>query len=82
MIFRVRFWDGRPGNPQSEVVGTKIIRDVYGCGYEVVVEQSLAIDPESAGDHPWFVDVETLSEEESTRDNIGKTRLADAGERQ
>ena len=79
---RIRFWDGRPGNPQSEVVGTQIIGDIYGCGYQVVVEQSLAIDLESAGEHSWFVDVETLREEESPRDNIGRTRMGDADRRQ
>ena len=70
----VRFWDGRPGNPQSQLIGTHTIRDVYGCAYSVVVEQPLAIDPKTAGEHSWFVDVEALPEENSVRDNIASTK--------
>ena len=76
----VRFWDGRPGNPQSQLVGTHVIRDVYGCAYAVVVEQPLTVELETEDEHLWFVDVEALPEEESPRDNIASTRITDSGE--
>jgi len=75
----VRFWDGRPGNPQSRVVGRRIIRDIYGCAYTWVVEQPVAVEPGLAGGHLWFVDVEALPEEESAKDNVASAQAALAG---
>jgi hypothetical protein len=76
----VRFWDGRPGNPQSQLVGTHVIRDMYGCAYSVVAEQTVSTELEGIRDHAWFVDVETLPGEEGLRDNIASTRVLDAAD--
>jgi hypothetical protein len=76
----VRFWDGRPGNPQSQLVGSQVIRDVYGCAYAVTVEQSVSVEPFALGERLWFVDVEVLPEEEDARDNVASARVVEVGE--
>ncbi len=76
----VRFWDGRPGNPQSQLVGSQVIRDVYGCAYAVTVEQAVNVEPFARRERLWFVDVEVLPEEEDARDNIASARVVEVGE--
>lgn len=74
----VRFWDGRPGNPLSRLVGSQVIRDVYGCAYSVMVEQAVTVEPGASGDRLWFFDVEALPDEDNVRDNVASARVTNA----
>lgn len=77
----VRFWDGVPDGPGSELIATRTLNDLRGCGGFTTVEvewSGIAV-----GDHTWYVQVEPIADETSVGDNTasGVVSVRVAGER-
>jgi len=69
----VDFWEGRPGDAKSKLLGTRVIRDINGCGYGVPVEYAVAWSQGRDGPGPWSAIVRPLPGEENTIDNAASS---------
>jgi uncharacterized repeat protein (TIGR01451 family) len=68
----VSFWDGDPGDPGSNQIGsTQILGDLPGCGGFITVEVDWP--GRVAGDHVWYVRVEPIANETSVADNTASS---------
>jgi hypothetical protein len=66
---RVRFWDGVPGAPGSNLIASPIILDdIPGCGQFVTVEVEWPII--AAGEYTWYVEAMPIPNETDSDDNI------------
>jgi hypothetical protein len=66
----VKFWDGIPDTPGSNVIASRILDDIPGCGRFVTV--AVEWPGRSAGEYPWFVEAVPIPGEVNTGDNIAE----------
>jgi hypothetical protein len=64
----VKFWDGVPDAPGSNIIASRTIEDIPGCGQFRTVEAEWQIG--STGEHTWYAEVEPIAEEPIISDNI------------
>lgn len=64
----VTFWDGDPANPDSTQIGEmQVSNGLPGCGRYTTAATGWQRE---AGEYPWFVQIEPLTGETSTGDNV------------
>jgi hypothetical protein len=76
----VKFWDGIPNEPSSELIASQTLNDIPGCGQYAPAEAEWP--NRSAGSHTWFVEVVPISGETTTSDNVASSDVSiiEAGE--
>jgi hypothetical protein len=66
----VKFWDGVPNAPGSNLIGNpQILNDMPGCGMFVTTVELQWTDIDS-GDHTWYAEVVPIADETNENDNI------------
>jgi uncharacterized repeat protein (TIGR01451 family) len=71
-LIQVSFWDGDPGDPSSNQIGsTQILDDLPGCGRFTTAEVDWQVSGQ--GDHVWYARVDLIANETSTTDNTANS---------
>jgi hypothetical protein len=66
----VKFWDGIPNTPGSNLIASRVLDDIPGCGRFVTVE--VEWPDRGAGEYPWFVEAVPIPGEVNTSDNVAE----------
>jgi hypothetical protein len=64
----VNFWDGDPNESGSNLIASRTVEDIPGCGQFRTVEAQWEIG--SPGDHIWYAEAVPIDGEPTTSDNI------------
>jgi uncharacterized repeat protein (TIGR01451 family) len=69
----ITFWDGPPGSPGSNLIASKSLADLPGCGRFVTAAVTWSGVPD--GEHTWYVKADSVPDETKLNDNVANSSL-------